>query len=197
MKITIDEDVCKKSDMTFPEVLVSILIKLDVDINSCISKLFQKQALVIVEGKMLITSKWNDIVSSILLSSDSAIPNDGEIESLAIALTELFPKGKKEGTNIYWRGNLKDTKLRLKKFFKLYGNKYSNDQIERATRKYVESFNGDYSYMRVLKYFIWKNNKKQDSEGNTYIEEVSDLATFIENAGQEDVLGNDWNTELV
>lgn len=197
MKITIDEDICKKSDMTLPEVLVSILIKLDVDINNCISKLFQKQALVIVGGKMLITSKWNDIVSNILLSSDSAIPNDGKIEALAIALTELFPKGKKEGTNIYWRGNLKDTKLRLKKFFKLYGNKYSNEQIEQATKKYVESFNGDYSYMRVLKYFIWKNNKKQDSEGNTYIEEVSDLATFIENAGQEDTLSNDWNTELV
>jgi hypothetical protein len=51
--------------------------------------------------------------------------------------------------------------------------------------------------MRVLKYFLWKEEKKMDAEGNTYIEEVSDLAAFIENAGQEKQLRDDWMSNMI
>ena len=109
---------------------------------------------------------------------------------------EVFPKGKKEGTSIYWKGNKKDIKLKLQKFFKLYGNAHTDDQIVTAAKQYVASFNGNYSYMRALKYFIWKDERKIDSEGNGYIEEVSDLATYIENAGQEETTSQDWDLTL-
>ena len=108
----------------------------------------------------------------------------------------IFPSGKKEGTSLYWKGNRKDNKERLQKFFKLYGNKYSDKQIIHAAKKYVESFNGQYAYMRALKYFIWKDEKKMGSDGRKYIEEVSDLASYIENAGQEDDLKSDWTSTL-
>jgi hypothetical protein len=85
----------------------------------------------------------------------------------------------------------------LKKFFKLYGNKYTDEQITTATQNYVSSFNGRYQYMRVLKYFIWKDEKKVDSEGVGHIEEVSDLAAFIENAGQDKQLREDWMSNMV
>ena len=112
-----------------------------------------------------------------------------------IANKFLYPKGKKEGTNAYWRGNLKDNTLRMKKFFKLYGNKFTKEDIINAATNYVQSFNGQYGYMRVLKYFIWKDERKTDGEGKLYVEEVSDLATYIENAGEEQSK-QDWELSL-
>ena len=96
----------------------------------------------------------------------------------------VFPEGKKAGTTTYWRGNVKEIKLKLKKFFKRYSDRYTDEQIVQAAQSYVGSFNGDYSFMRVLKYFIWKDARKMDSDGNTFVEEVSDLATIIENGGE-------------
>ena len=52
----------------------------------------------------------------------------------------------------------------MQKFFKLYGNKYTDEQILKATQDYVSSFNGNYSYMRVLKYFILKDERKSDEK---------------------------------
>ena len=151
MKFTIDEEICKKMGMTLPEVLAVILVKTGVDIGELFKELQQKQIVVTqttLLGKVImVTQRWDDIVSNILLSSDTAVPSEDRIEKLASTLMQIFPQGKKEGTNTYWRGNIKDTKLKLKKFFKLYGTKYSDEQIINATRKYVESFNGNYSYM--------------------------------------------------
>lgn len=200
MKLTIDEEVCRQHGMTLPEVLAVLLVKTGTNIQSLFEELHEKEVLVTQYtflGEVLkVTQRWDDVCSNILLTSDKAVPNDDRIANLAAQLIQIFPKGKKEGTSTYWRSNTKDTQLRLKKFFKLYGNRYSDEQIITATTKYVESFNGDYSYMRILKYFIWKDAKKQDAEGNIYIEEISDLATFIENAGNEADLRNNWNTEL-
>jgi hypothetical protein len=110
---------------------------------------------------------------------------------------ECFPEGKKEGTCQYWRGNIRDVTLKLQKFFKLYGNKYTDEQLISATQRYVNSFNGRYQFMRVLKYFICKNEKKVDSEGVGYIEEVSDLAAYIENEGHEKSLKDDWMSTMI
>lgn len=201
MKLTIDEEMCKKRGMTLPEVLAVVLVKTGVDVGELFKELQQKQVLVaqttLIGKTIMVTQRWDDVVSNILLSSDKAVPGEDRIERLASTLMQIFPQGRKEGTNTYWRGNLKDTKLKLKKFFKLYGTRFSDEQIITATKKYVESFNGNYSYMRVLKYFIWKDVRKQDSEGRFYIEEVSDLATLIENAGHEEVLREDWTSTTV
>ena len=51
--------------------------------------------------------------------------------------------------------------------------------------------------MRVLKYFICKNEKRVDSAGIGYIEEVSDLAAYIENSESEDNLRKDWMSTMV
>lgn len=199
MKIVIDEKVCKDLGMEFPEVLAVLLVKTGVDINKLFKDMLDKEFIVkrdtLFEEKLFVTQRWDDVCCNILLTSDNTIPVDDRIETLAKELMEIFPKGKKEGTSTYWRGNVKDTKLRLKKFFKLYGNKYTDEQILNAAKQYIQSFNGQYAYMRVLKYFIWKDERKVDNEGNGYIEEVSDLATLIENEGSTNI-NNNWTTEL-
>ena len=196
MDININEEICKKYGLDVSEVLAVLLIKTCNDIPKLFSILEEKEIVVrdLMQGYM-VTQRWDDVVSTILLDSDVKAPSPDRLENLATQLMEIFPKQKKLGTCHYFRGNRKDIILRLKKFFKLYG-KYTDEQIVTAAKKYVESFNGDYSYMRILKYFIWKDEVKINSEGDRYVDEVSDLANWIENAGQEEDLRNDWTSSL-
>lgn len=192
MKITIDEELCEKAGLDFPSVLAVLLVKSCDNIPELLDNLKAKEVLIecnsIFGKSWAVTQRWDDVVSGIVLDSEvsNVKDNDKHLEELAQKLMAIFPNGKKPETSLYWKGNTKDTKLRLKKFFKLYGNKFSDEELINAATKYVESFNGNYQYMRVLKYFIWKDERKMDSEGRMYIEEVSELASFMENAGQTD-----------
>mgnify|MGYP004591026151 CR=1 FL=1 len=201
MKITIDEDACKKSGLSLPEVLVITLIKTGVHIQGLLSTMIKEQKIVeentLYGIKYLVTQRWSEECDKVLLSADKEVPKEDRIQNLAKQLMDLFPKGKKAGTSQYWKGNTRDITLRLSKFFKLYGNKYSDEQIITATKNYIDSFNGDYRFMRVLKYFIWKNVNKINSEGVNYIEECSDLANFIENSKDENSQREDWLNTLI
>lgn len=196
MSISINEKVCADNGITVPQLLALLLVKTGENIPKLLQDLESKEMIVkehsLLGDAYLITQRWDNVCCNIILSSDKDVPTDSHIEELAKALMELYPKGKKPGTNTYWRGNLKDTKLRLKKFYKLYGNKYTDNQILEATKKYIED-HIDLSYMRVLKYFIWKDVKKVDSEGIGYIEETSDLASYIENEGQTE---DNWLNDI-
>lgn len=194
MNITINDDVCTKYGLSLPELLVILALKSD-KLETTIASLENKGAIVsdVFEGH-LVTQRWDDIASSILLDSDKDRQNPDRIANLAAKLMEIFPKEKKAGTNHYFRGNTKDITLKLKKFFKLYGDKYSDEQVLNAAQAYVSSFNGNYTYMRILKYFLWKDDKKLGEDGKYYIEETSDLATWIENAGSAN--NQNWEVEL-
>lgn len=195
MKYVIDEKIAKDKGLDLPSVLAIMLVKTCEDIPELFSNLKEREVLGKDMFSFYVTPRWDDVMADILLTSDEVVPKDDELDILTEELMEIFPSGKKDGTSTYWRGNKKDIKLRLKKFFKLYGNKFTFDQIKEATKRYVNSFNGDYMYMRVLKYFIWKDVKKTDGEGRGFIEEVSDLASYIENEGSDD--GNsDWTSTL-
>ena len=201
MKITIDEDACKKVKLSLPEVLMITLVKTGVNIETLLKQMKEKQILVeehtLLGTNLLVTQRWSDLSDKALLSADKSVPDNKRLENLAKALMEVFPAGKKEGTSQYWKGNLRDNTLRLAKFFKLYGDKYTDEQMIEAAKNYVSSHNGKYQYMRVLKYFIWKDTRKVNSEGEGYIEEVSDLAAFIENAKDEKDLKDDWVSNMV
>lgn len=201
MKVIIDEASCKKMHMSVAEVLMILLIKTGVDLTELVDTMKKKKMLVedntLIGKQLLVTQRWSDQCDEALLKAETDIPQEEKIESLAKSLMKIFPAGKKEGTCHYWRGNIREITLRLKKFFKLYGSKYTDEQIITATQNYISSFNGRYQYMRILKYFIWKDEKKVDSEGVGHIEEVSDLAAFIENAGQDKQLREDWMSNMV
>ena len=76
--------------------------------------------------------------------------------------------------------------------FKKYGSNFTNEQIIQATEKYVEGFNGSYQYMRLLKYFIFKEKVGANGE----IEGDSELISYIENADEEENLKNEWTSTL-
>lgn len=201
MKYVISTKALKDKNLKEEEVLVVLLIRVCDDIPGLLERLSNKGYIKKNDdlfGKgYQINETFLNRVRAALLSNDPDVPKEDVLDNLASKLMELYPRGKKPGTTSYWRGNKKEIREKLQKFYKLYGNKFTDEQIIEATRKYVASFNGNYSYMRVLKYFIIKDEKTENSEGRCSINQVSDLATLIENAGQENgSLDNDWSAEL-
>lgn len=198
MKITIDESVCKKHNLSLAEVIGLLFVRLTDEPYLSLEKLEQDEK-IIKEGiplqeKYYITNRWDDELSAVIFESDSSLPQVNDISELASKLREIFPKGIKSGSAA-WRGNVREITLRLQKFFKLYGSKYTSEQIIDATQKYVDSFNGDYKFMRILKYFIMKSEVKTDENGVGHIEDTSDLANFLENDCVRDD-SDEWLIEL-
>lgn len=191
MKISIDEDVCSKYKLTLDDVLCILLHKCNDDVPKLIQSMLDKEYLMKADNRIYPTEHWDDIACKILLESDRTVPKDDDCKKLAEKMRELFPKGIKTG-NSAWRGNIREITLRLQKFFKIYGAKWSEDEILEATKKYVQHFNGDYTYMRILKYFIIKSSKIPDEDG-VHIEETSELATWLENDITPE---EDWLTEV-
>ena len=121
-----------------------------------------------------------------------SVCSGGRYENLAIKLRELFPEGKKAGTNYYWRDSVAIIAKRLKALVKKNGECFTDEQAITATKEYVSSFNGNYQYMQLLKYFI---SKQKVVDGT--IEEDSQLLSYIENAGQEAKQRDDWMSTII
>lgn len=102
---------------------------------------------------------------------------------LAEKLRPLFPKGYKivVDTKVSWRGSQREVALRLATFFKRYGTSWKDEDIVNATQKYISMFENDSTYMRVLKYFIYKDERKVNGFGEGFVEEKSPLAEILEN----------------
>lgn len=190
--IHITDKLLDKVGLTLEELLFLILIDLntngDVITASLVEKGYlSKEGFLTVEGEIAL--------GDILNLTKTEPSSEERLDNLTTNLMETFPKGKREGTPYYWRGNRREIKDKLKKFFVYFGDAYTDTQILDAARKYVASFNGDYRYMRLLKYFIWKNDIKRDGEISS-IEQVSELASYIENAGQESTVSRDIDLTL-
>lgn len=116
------------------------------------------------------------------------VEDESALTELSKQMREVFPKGIKDGTSSPWRESVPLLKKRLKKFIGLFGEEYSDpNKILQATKEYVEAFNGNYAYMRTLKYFILKDEVKVNEEGRRYVEQTSDLANCIANLGENSV----------
>lgn len=197
MKLVIDSEVCKSKGLTLEEFIVLYLNSKNIDISKTINSIIEKK----VAGKdlfnpnaVVLSSNSRKLLEEIILDSDKTVAtNNKRLESLAEKLRELYPEGKKQGTQYYWRDSNSVIVKKLKALVKKYGDCFTDEQAINATKKYVESFNGNYQFMQLLKYFISKNVVKGGE-----VEETSQLLSYIENAGQEDKqqLTIDWETEL-
>jgi len=118
---------------------------------------------------------------------------DDELTKLCENMKQCFPKGIKYGTSNPWRDHTSILKNRFYLLFKHFGYEPNESEVLKATRKYVESFDGDYTYMRTLKYFIIK---RAVVDGTT--EYVSDLLTYISmlDDNEDIVNNNNWVTNL-
>lgn len=182
MKITIDEDVVKKTStpdgvtLTVPEVLACLLSQVCDNAHDLISDL-EDRGILIHEPSMFHPRirpfrKYIDLTNRILLLSDKSLPTENELTPLAYRLKEIYPKGRRSPT-ITWQDGLTATVDRLKGLYKNFPEikNYTHEEILEATKRYVELFEQDRTFMRTLSYFLWK---KTDSLS-------SDLIKMLEN----------------
>lgn len=199
MKYTLDTEVCEKYGISISAAIYLLSLYLNTPITQdTIREVWKRGGILIHKTssngeitEVTVEKTGLDLIDSIL--SESLAPEivGDRYEILAAKLIELYPKGKKEGTSYMWRDSKSIIAKRLRALVKRYNVSFTDEQAINATKRYVESFNGNYKYMQLLKYFI---SKKTAIDGS--IEETSQLLSYIENEGQEDT-NNDWTTKLV
>ena len=194
--IIISKNGLDKNNITINEMIALLMINYQCNIELIAESLKQKGFIVsnnelFAKVPYKITNSGAEIIESVTADSMSTKDNDASLISLADELKKIYPKGKKDGTNYYWADGVQLIVKRLKLFFKKYGDKYSYQQIIDATKKYIESFNGDYRYMKLLKYFIFK-----DKVGAINVEEESELVNYIENSNEDSLIKNNWDSVL-
>ena len=197
MKLTIDQTILDKNNLTLEEFLVLFLSAREVDIGVISQSLVAKGLAdkdLFSSGKLVISDKVKDLVSTIPIESDkNVIDKDSEFTELATELREIYPAGRKDGTTYMWRGTTAEVAKKLKTLVVKYGYTINKEDVLKATKEYVNSFNGNYRYMQLLKYFILKSVK--DADGNVDIK--SELMSIIENSGQLDAQREDWVSNMV
>lgn len=197
MRLTIDQTVLEKHDLTVSEFMVLYLNVNSVNIKSCMDSLVAKGLAdknLFSEDGIVVSDKVKDLVSTIAIDSDkSVIDKDAEFIELANELRELYPAGRKEGTTYMWRGTTAEIAKKLKTLVVKYKYSFTREQVLKATKEYISSFNGNYKKMRLLKYFILKSERDADDNVNV----ISELMTLIENEGQTDAQRDDWMSTMV
>lgn len=170
----------RRNNLTPAEIITLLMIANDVDYVATLNVLHTKSYVNYHNGKYFLMEKGQQVIDTINFESTVPIKERCNQVSLAKQLKNLFPKGKKPGTNQYWAEGEAVIAKRLHKFYDKYG-KFDENSIINAAKKYIEGFNGDYRFMRTLKYFIYA--EKINSAGEQ--ESTSDLLTYIENAEEE------------
>lgn len=191
MKLTIDSKACENNGLTLEEFIILFLFTKKVDINEIINSLVEKKIAgkdLFSDNSLVLGSKTKQLIEKIILESNDSVKNNTErIKNLAKTLQDMYIQGKKAGTQDYFKGSSAEIVQRLKRFFAEYGE-FTDEQIIEATKKYIASFNGDYKFAQLLKYFI---SKKVDGERG------SRLLSYIENANQKEAQQTiDWENEL-
>ena len=196
--VCLNKKAAQQNGITIDEALLMLVIHNKADLERAEKTLIQKGFITAEKNELFqqtgwrLTNKGTEVLDSVIIDSDKEQEPQVRLIQLATKLKEIFPKGKKDGINYYWADGVDIIVRRLKLFFKKYGNKFTDEQIVQAAEKYVQGFNGNYQYMRLLKYFIFKEKVGANGE----VEGDSELINYIENADQTDSLKNDWTSTL-
>lgn len=198
MKYIIDTEILEREGIGLDEALylLSVYKKKPINFNTV-----QKAK---VENKILkfenprnpvkITPKGQSYIESILAKSKIYVSSDNleRYRALADKMREIYPKGIKPGTNYQWRDSTAIIADRLMKLVAKYNIEFTDEEAVDATKRYIASFNGNYRYMQILKYFI---SKQKPVEGAP-AEQNSQFLSFLQN--EEGTTENqDWTANLV
>lgn len=192
MKITLDEKTCLKNKLTLQEALIAAAVSMG-KYRDTINNMVNRG--ILVRDSSTLSSDWESTINKLTDNEDS------RYEELALQVQACFPKQKMINPNgltspFYFRCNKGEIKNKLKKFIEVYGE-VSDEDILDATKRYVASYAPKgYRGMRLAKYFIMKDDRKLMADDEIHVEQLSDLATFLENKTEDtpsDIVdGDDW-----
>lgn len=200
--ICLNKTVCQSSGVSLGEILLLLAIHNEADLVKAEDLLVQKGFITAKRNELFQSDGWRltrlgaQILEETVSESEKTVTKTvaerkkelNSLTALSEKLKSVFPEGKKQGTNQYWAEGPKLIAKRLDKFFDKYGRSWTDEQIVDATQRYVTSFNGDYRFMRVLKYFLWKDTA---GAGGT-IEVSSDLYNYLTNSEQQEESNSNW-----
>ena len=196
MNLSINEDLLNKYNLTLNEFLLLVFLAKEGDIQKCIDSLFAKDMLetgISHPELIVVDQNIRDIIDTILVESDTRVSNKEEFfTEVANKLRELFPKGNKPGTNYSWRGSTVEIARKLKNLVAKYNCKFTEEEAINATKAYIESFNGDYRYMKLLKYFLLKTPINNNGD----IEVQSEFMSYLENKDYINRNDDNWTIDL-
>ena len=190
MNLQLNSDIFSKVGLSEQEALRLLCIKFGGDTEDTLTSLVTGGYITQFGGKpgWSLSKKAEEALIDIVdESGNKVLKSELTDEELSFAnkLRELYPAGINKRAGQSWRGTTREIAKKIRRFRELYGNTYSDEDILNATEAYVNLHRDD-PYMRLLKYFILKFDKKIDEEGKLSVVEISDLA---------DVLQNDVNIE--
>lgn len=161
MKITIDTDILKKYNITFGEYLVLLLGYYDFNFDDFMGRLVDKHLADIsydVMDDIILSDNTKNLVSRILVESSEKLRQSPvkDFDALAEKLMSIYPEGNKGGTTYPWRGTKEEIAQKLRVLVVKYDFIYTEQEAINATKAYVYSFQdkGDYTHMKLLKYFL-------------------------------------------
>lgn len=193
MTITLNETSLLANALNIEEAMVLYMIHKGTKLLDTIANLEDKGYLIYNRNTSMLTDEGYNILK--IISEAGNVANTISIKPLALSLKEIYPKGKKDN-KYYWAEGVALIEKRLRLFYRKYGNDFTEEEIIQATKSYVESFRGDTKYMKLLKYFIFKEEVKDGM-----VESSSDLYTILESKrnGEESSVGysDNWTDELL
>lgn len=208
MKLQLNSEKFLPNGITDSELFLLLFYYTEGDIGTVKQSLISKGFITqdgSIFNNMRVTESGKETINTIIAESSLSQDTVSNDEMLAMQLRSLFPEGSKAPGHT-WKSSAREVSLKLKRWRVLYGktvmddgtiHQWTNDEIFEATKRYVESFNGNYKFMRTLKYFILKYEIKATEEGGVR-EETSDLASVL-NSTEDEVkqMGNDWTSTVI
>jgi len=198
MKYCIDPEEIKKEKLPISTLLFILALYLKDTITPDTFEDVCKRGFVEYDGfdllnqpiNLRLTDRGIEQVETVVLNSEFPTNENQEDDFTRIAdkLRELYPKGRKNGTNCMWRDSTQIIAKRLKAIVKKFDIHFTEEEAVEATRKYVNSFNGDYQYMQVLKYFLLKLDKYTGEESSQFL-------SYLQNE-EETTVNTNWMETL-
>lgn len=185
----INETNIKKQGLSLEEFLYLLLLYKGANLSK-VKKLLKEKGLISLSERGINLTKRGARRLELLKGS---LPEKMDYNEVAKKLQSIYPEGRKVGTSCMWRDSTAIIARKLRTLVEKYQCSFTEEQAIKATEDYVKSFNGNYTYMQVLKYFLLKTRTLEDSERDV----ASEFMSRLENAGQEDNQSTDWTSILV
>ena len=108
MNICLSKEACSTNNITLGEALLMLAIANKANLEEAEQALIKKGYITADRNDLFqqigwrLTNKGAEIIDSVIIDSDKQQEPKDRLNLLAVRLKEIFPKGKKDGTNYYW-----------------------------------------------------------------------------------------------
>lgn len=193
----IDENLCKKEGLRLPQLLLGLSVKLSKDYEGLMEEMLERKMLLHDGEKLTVSEHWGNVMEELMSQATTTMDLDEWYLDLAERFSKKFPQGKMPGTAYYYRGNKKELIQKFKKFFeahKEYGiTEETKEKILDAAERYNMEMGKTPKYRQLAKYFISKVKTVPDEDGSYHNEEISELASYLENKESEnEIPSENW-----